>query len=114
MLPCGEMVIDTPGMREIGMLDVSEGLGHTFADVEELACRCRFSDCRHETEPGCAIKEAIANGMLAQERWDAYRKLAAEARFAGDKAGYLKEKQQWQKSIAKITRQKKKNGGIKR
>ena len=63
-LKSGVLVIDTPGMRELGMWDVSEGLQDAFADVEALAGKCRFSDCRHECEPGCAVREAIASGEL--------------------------------------------------
>ena len=55
------MLIDTPGMRSLGMWDVSTGLGEAFGDVEQYLGKCRFADCRHETEPGCAIKEAIEN-----------------------------------------------------
>ena len=65
----GVMIIDTPDMRELGMWDVLEGLGDAFADVEAFLGKCRFSDCRHETEPGCAIKAAIAAGELDIQRW---------------------------------------------
>ena len=58
-LNSGVLVIDTPGMRELGMWDVSEGIGETFADVEAYLGRCRFSDCTHRREPGCAIRAAI-------------------------------------------------------
>ena len=67
-LKSGVMIIDTPGMRELGMWDVSEGLGDAFADVEAFIGKCRFSDCKHETEPGCAIKAAIASGELDTSR----------------------------------------------
>ena len=63
------MLIDTPGMRSLGMWDVSTGLGEAFGDVEQYLGKCRFADCRHETEPGCAIKEAIENGSLSEARW---------------------------------------------
>ena len=77
-LPSGTLVIDTPGMREIGMWEADAGLADAFADVEALFARCRFSDCRHDTEPGCAVKAALAAGELAAERWAAYRRLKAE------------------------------------
>lgn len=111
-LPCGAMVIDTPGMRELGMWDVSAGLGEAFTDVERYFGRCRFPDCRHQSEPGCAVRAAIENGELSAERWSSYINLKKEARFSDDKAGYLREKQQWHKEIAKWSKQKKKNGEI--
>lgn len=104
-LPGGAMVIDTPGMREFGMWDVRDGLGQSFADVEELLGQCKFSDCRHQREPGCAVKEAIRRGELSHERWESYLKLRAEARYADDKEGYLRQKKQWHKDIAKSQRQ---------
>jgi len=79
MLPSGAMVIDTPGMREIGMFEADEGIADAFADVETLFPRCRFSDCRHDTEPGCAVKAALASGELAADRWEAYLRLKAES-----------------------------------
>ena len=78
-LPCGAMVIDTPGMREIGLWEADDGISDAFSDVEALFKGCRFSDCRHDTEPGCAVKAALADGSLSPERWTAYRRLKAEA-----------------------------------
>ena len=104
-LKSGVMIIDTPGMRELGMWDVSGGLGDAFADVEAFLGKCRFSDCRHETEPGCAIKAAIAIGELDASRWESYRKLKEEA---VDKAEMLRRKNEWHKSLAKFTKQRKK------
>lgn len=115
MLKSGAMIIDTPGMRELGMWDVSEGLGEAFADVEQYLGKCRFSDCRHQTEPGCAIKEAIENGGLSRERWASYIKLKAEAKYSDNKGAFLRHKQQRNKDISKFSRQKKmenkKHGG---
>lgn len=105
LLPCGAMVIDTPGMRELGMWDAESGLSQGYADIEAYFGHCKFSDCRHQSEPGCAVKAAIRSGALTQERWESYRKLQQEARFTGDKAAYLREKQQWHKSIVKQQRQ---------
>ena len=99
------MIIDTPGMRELGMWDISEGLGDAFADVEQFIGKCRFSDCRHESEPGCAIKAAIATGELEIARWESYRKLKAEA---VDKAEMLRRKNEWHKSLRKGEKLKKK------
>lgn len=105
MLKSGVMVIDTPGMREIGMWDVSSGLEQSFTDVEEYFGHCKFSDCRHQGEPGCAVMNAIRSGELSRERWESYLRLNAEARFTGNKVGYLREKQQWSKDIAKLQKQ---------
>lgn len=107
MLESGAMIIDTPGMRELGMWDVSSGLGEAFADVEQYLGSCRFSDCKHMTEPGCAIKAAIESGELSEERWESYMRLKKEAKYSDDKGAYLRDKQQWHKDIAKINRQKK-------
>ena len=104
-LQSGVMIIDTPGMRELGMWDVSEGLSDAFSDVEAFLGRCRFSDCKHEKEPGCAIKAAIAAGELDLSRWESYQKLREEA---VDKAEMLRRKSEWSKGVAKFSRQRKK------
>jgi ribosome biogenesis GTPase len=104
-LNSGVLIIDTPGMRELGMWDVSEGLGDAFADVAEYLGKCRFSDCRHENEPGCAIKAAIAAGELDVNRWESYQKLKEEA---VDKAEMLRRKNEWHKSLSKFTRNRNK------
>ena len=96
--------MDTPGMRELGLGDVAEGLEQGFADVERLFASCRFSNCTHTSEPGCAVYEAIADGELSERRWQAYRKLKAEAAFAEDKAGYLAQKERKYKEISKAVR----------
>jgi ribosome biogenesis GTPase len=79
-LPGGGLVLDTPGMRELGLWGTRAGVGETFADVAELAARCRFVDCAHESEPGCAVRAALADGSLASERLESYRKLERELR----------------------------------
>ena len=104
-LDSGVMIIDTPGMRELGMWDVSEGLADAFAEVEQLIGKCRFSDCKHEREPGCAIKAAIAAGELNAARWVSYRKLKEEA---VDRDEMMRRKQEWSKGVAKFTKQRKK------
>ena len=104
-LNSGVMIIDTPGMRELGMWDVSEGLEDAFADVEAHIGKCRFSDCKHEREPGCAIKAAIANGELDIRRWESYRNLKEEAI---DRDELMRRKREWSKGVAKITKQRKK------
>lgn len=96
----GGLVIDTPGMRELSLSDHSEGLETQFADIEEWTSQCRFSDCRHETEPGCAIKMALDAGELTWERWQNYKKLEAEVHFAlrkQDKALASEERKLWKK-----------------
>jgi ribosome biogenesis GTPase len=79
MLPQGGLLLDTPGMRELQLLD-EEGLDRVFDDIETLAALCRFRDCRHENEPGCAVREAARIGELGAERLDHYRQLQREAR----------------------------------
>ena len=104
-LNSGVLIIDTPGMRELGMWDILEGLSDAFADVECHLGKCRFSDCRHEREPGCAIRAAISSGELDMARWESYQKLTEEAL---DKAEMLRRKNEWHKSLAKFTRNKNK------
>ena len=74
----GVSVIDTPGMREIGMARAEEGIDHTFSDILELESRCKFRNCRHASEPSCAVKEALADGTLSAKRWNLYLSLTAE------------------------------------
>lgn len=78
LLPGGGLLIDNPGMREVHLWLADEGLEAAFADIAELASHCRFSDCRHESEPGCAVQAALADGTLAPERWERYKTLEAE------------------------------------
>ena len=105
MLKSGCMVIDTPGMRELGMWDVSQGLGDAFADVEKFIGNCRFRDCKHDREPGCAVKAAIAAGELDAARWESYQKLKEEAL---DRDELLRRKREWSKGVSKFTKQRKK------
>ena len=79
-LPAGGVLLDTPGMRELKLWADEEVLDTTFGEISELAARCRFSDCGHEGEPGCAVREALGNGTLAEERFTSYRKLQRELR----------------------------------
>lgn len=78
VLPEGGVLIDTPGMRELGLVDDGGGIDATFTDIAEVAAGCRFTDCQHETEPGCAVRAAITSGALSGERWESYRKLQRE------------------------------------
>jgi ribosome biogenesis GTPase len=76
----GGLIIDTPGMRELQLSDHSEGISSQFSDVEDIMARCRFSDCLHTTEPGCAVIKGLADGSLLVERWQNYQKLQTEVR----------------------------------
>lgn len=111
MLERGVMLIDTPGMREVGMWDISSGLEEAFADVESYLGKCKYSDCQHVSEPGCAILEAISEGDLPQERWESYQKIQQEARFVEDKSSFLRQKEMWHKTISKHQKQLKKQKG---
>src|SRR5262249_14246497 len=79
-LPEGGLLLDTPGMRELQLWESTDGLEQTFGEIADLIAVCRFSDCEHRTEPGCAVREALADGTLPHERWDAYVKLQRELR----------------------------------
>ncbi|MGN1192255.1 MAG: ribosome small subunit-dependent GTPase A [Dorea sp.] len=108
-LPSGGMVIDTPGMRELGMWDAGDGIDQTFSDIEELAQRCRFRNCTHSgKEPGCAVQEAVEHEELAIDRLRSYQKLTTENRYVEDIEGYLAEKKQKFKTIAKINKRNRK------
>ena len=77
-IPGGGLLIDNPGMREVHLWLADEGLEAAFADIAELAASCRFADCRHETEPGCAVQAGLAAGTLDRDRWERYRALERE------------------------------------
>ena len=77
-LPGGGVLIDTPGLRSVGLFGGESGLAQTFSDIEELAESCRFADCAHEAEPGCAVLAAIVGGSLPERRLESYRKLLRE------------------------------------
>jgi ribosome biogenesis GTPase len=77
-LPDGAILLDTPGMRELQLWEADGGIAGAFADVEEITVRCRFSDCAHDGEPGCAVRAALADGSLDAERWESYTKLQRE------------------------------------
>jgi ribosome biogenesis GTPase len=78
LLPSGALILDTPGMRELGLLDADDGLSATFEDIEALAQTCRFGDCGHTNEPGCAIHAALEAGALDPGRWRSFQKLQRE------------------------------------
>ena len=106
-LSCGAMVIDTPGMRELGMWDINEGISSAFSDIEQLAEQCRFKDCTHKTESGCAVRTAINRGELTESRLFSYEKLKAENAYSEDAEGYLAAKEMKFKSIAKYNKKNK-------
>ena len=95
-LASGVSIIDTPGMREIGMAKTEEGIDNTFSDILELSCMCKFSDCKHESEPGCAVRAAIERGELSEERLELYRNLGQE-----NMRNYAKKKEisKWAKKM---------------
>ncbi|MDL4822167.1 ribosome small subunit-dependent GTPase A [Actinomadura opuntiae] len=109
-LPGGGVLIDTPGLRGVGLFDAGDGLRQTFADIEELAEGCRFGDCAHLAEPGCAVLAAVADGTLAQRRLDSYRKLLREnawiasrsdARLRAEQRDKWKAVSRWQRQMYK-------------
>ncbi|MFJ9815692.1 ribosome small subunit-dependent GTPase A [Streptomyces sp. NPDC101151] len=77
-LPSGGVLIDTPGLRGVGLFDAEGGVGQVFSEIEELAVQCRFQDCAHESEPGCAVRSALESGDLPVRRLESYRKLMRE------------------------------------
>jgi len=81
MVDGGSMLIDTPGMRELGLLGAGDGLDDTFSDIHEQSARCRFADCTHTDEPGCAVLLAVDNGDLSEDRYRSYLKLRKETEF---------------------------------
>ena len=78
----GVSFIDTPGLRELGMVDAEEGIADMFSDIAELVSRCAFSDCTHRNEPGCAVRQALEDGSLSPERWETYSRLEKENRWS--------------------------------
>jgi ribosome biogenesis GTPase / thiamine phosphate phosphatase len=82
LLPGGGVLIDTPGMRELGLIEDDGGIDTVFADIAEIAQTCRFNDCQHESEPGCAVQAALYSGVLSTERLQSYRKLQREVAAA--------------------------------
>lgn len=85
-LPGGGLIIDTPGIREVGLIDAEEGVEAVFDDIEHLMQECRFTNCGHVSEPGCAVQAALADGTLEGPRWAHFQKLKSELAAAGDKA----------------------------
>lgn len=108
LLPTGSVVIDTPGMREFGLYSTGEGVDESFGDIIELSNMCKFRDCRHDSEPNCAVKEAIENNSLDKDRLKQYNKMGRVKRH-GDRKEMLQAKTERNKAIAKFSRQLKKD-----
>jgi ribosome biogenesis GTPase len=100
VLPGGGCVIDTPGLRELQLWDSGAGsLSAAFEDIEQLVASCRFTDCSHNTEPGCAVKRALASGNLSRERYASWLELQRELRaiaIRSDARLRREEKRKWQ------------------
>ncbi|MCC5895552.1 MAG: ribosome small subunit-dependent GTPase A [Alkalibacterium sp.] len=113
LLPEGGIIVDTPGMREFQLWNEgdSTGLSESFSDIESLISACKFNDCRHDTEPGCAIKQALSDGTLAQDRYNSYLKLQKELAYVERKENekmMRQEKEKW-KAISKTVKKMYKN-----
>jgi len=112
-LPSGALVIDTPGLRELQLWEGESGIEEAFADIEGLAARCRFGDCQHETEPGCAVRAAIESGEVDSARLASHRKLKREQEFLerrNDKSAQAKDRRRI-KSATEMLRATLKNKG---
>ncbi|NHM29309.1 ribosome small subunit-dependent GTPase A [Bacillus sp. C11] len=106
----GCILIDTPGMRELQLWESSDAIEETFTDIDKLGQECKFRDCKHEDEPGCAVRRAIGNGTLTEDRFISYKKLQRELAFLErkiDKRAHAEEKKRW-KNISKNIKNKSK------
>lgn len=100
VLPQGGLIIDTPGMREIQLWEGGDGLLETFDDIAALELQCKFTDCKHDSEPGCAVKAALEKGVVDNARLASYKKLRNEIRYVENKQNkkaQLEEKKKWKK-----------------
>jgi len=107
VIPSGALLVDTPGLRELGFVEGEEGLDAAFHDIEELSLACRFRDCSHENEPGCGVKAALDDGRLAEDRYESYLRLRREIAFETRKTDVraaLAEKQRNRKLSRAIRR----------
>lgn len=89
LLPGGALVLDTPGIREVGLIDAEEGVSAAFDDIEQLAQQCRFNDCGHAGEPGCAVRAALESGELDAARWANFQKLGRELQATEEKGARI-------------------------
>nr|WP_257350881.1 ribosome small subunit-dependent GTPase A [Pseudalkalibacillus decolorationis] len=107
LMPQGGLLIDTPGMRELQLWNSSEGLSESFQDVENLSELCKFRDCQHVEEPGCAVQESIATGELSNDRYNAYKKLQRELAYLerkNNQRAQQQEKAKWKKITKSMRR----------
>ncbi|WP_319581622.1 ribosome small subunit-dependent GTPase A [uncultured Pseudodesulfovibrio sp.] len=111
-MPCGGLLMDNPGIREIAFAQSGDGLDTTFADIRALAESCRFADCSHGHEPGCAVQRAVDSGELSQARLDSYRKLQRELNYVqarDEKSADRVERERWKGVAMEIKRMNKRN-----
>jgi ribosome biogenesis GTPase len=101
LMPHGGLLLDTPGMRELQIVDCEAGVMATFSDISSLAEQCRFGDCRHESEPGCAVQAAISCGQLEGRRLSSFQKLQREQAF---NSASMAEKRARDKSFGKMVK----------
>jgi ribosome biogenesis GTPase len=109
VIPGGALLVDTPGLRELGFVEAEDGLDAAFKDIEEFARACKFRDCSHGSEPGCGVKGAVEEGSLAEDRFEAYLRLRREIAFETRKTNRqaaLAEKQRNKKLSRAIKRMK--------
>jgi ribosome biogenesis GTPase len=107
LIPGGGLIIDTPGMRELQLWEGEGGLENLFDDIEKLASQCKFSDCKHKSEPGCAVRRAIKKGELDEDRYKSYLKMAREIKyfeFRKDHLASIQERKRWKK-ISKMAKE---------
>ncbi|WP_254716605.1 ribosome small subunit-dependent GTPase A [Actinomadura sp. WMMB 499] len=114
-LPHGGVLLDTPGLRGVGLHEADEGLDRTFAEIIELADDCRFVDCAHSTEPGCAVLAAVEDGQLTQRRLDSYHRLQRENAYAASRidARLRAERERTKKEITRLIREIKRSPNFK-
>ena len=103
-LPGGGMIIDNPGVRALGLVADGEGLETSFPDIEELGLECKFRDCSHRSEPGCAVRAAIDEGTITEDRWKVYLTFADEMSEAADRAGHRERQSEIRREAASIQR----------
>jgi ribosome biogenesis GTPase len=102
IVPSGGMLIDTPGMRELQILGVQEGVDESFEDIEELALKCRFRNCQHVSEPGCAVRSALEDGTLDSARFQSHQKLLRELDYQ-ERASSTRQQQLFKDRAKKLT-----------
>jgi len=109
LMPGGAVLIDTPGMRELGLWNAGDGVEATFADILKIAAACRYRDCTHQSEPGCAVLKAVETGEIKPERLESFHRLQREIEYNQRRSSsqYKNPKRRW-KQISKLVRQKQK------